>query len=284
MTKLKIAVQKNGRLHERSMDLIKACNIKINNRGKLMSTVSNFPMDIYYLRDDDIPRYVAEGVADLGILGENEMLEKGQKVKIVNRLGFSKCRLSLAIRREEKYNDISWFTNKRIATSYPMILRKFLKKQNIKATIEEIGGSVEIAPGIGLSEAIFDIVNTGSTLLTHGLQEVAVVMESEAVLISNPSLSEQNKTLLDRLLFRIEAIKKSKGYKYILLNAPNEKLEQIVKLLPGIHSPTVFPLADKSWSSIHSVIAEDTFWEVIDQIRACGAEDILICPIEKMIL
>ncbi|WP_421764345.1 ATP phosphoribosyltransferase [Ekhidna sp.] len=282
--KLKIAVQKSGRLNEKSMGLLKECGIKINNGGKLMSTASNFPLEVFYLRDDDIPQYVAEGVADIGIVGENEFLEKDQQVDIINRPGFSKCRLSLAIRREENYTGLSWFEGKKIATSYPVILRNFLKEKGINATVEEISGSVEIAPGIGLAEGVFDIVSTGSTLLANGLKEVEVVLKSEALLIANNSLVDDKKVLLDKLLFRIEAAKAAKQNKYILLNAPNDKLDEIINLLPGMRSPTVLPLADEGWSSVHSVIQEDDFWEVIDQLKEKGAEGILVCPIEKMII
>lgn len=281
---LKIAVQKSGRLNEKSMNLLKECGITINNGGKLKSTASNFPLEVFYLRDDDIPQYVAEGVADIGIVGENEYLEKEQPVEVLNRPGFSKCRLSLAVRREEEYNGLEWFEGKKIATSYPVILKNFLKKNNIEASIEEISGSVEIAPGIGLADAIFDIVSTGSTLLANGLKEVEVALKSEALLISNSKLGSEQKELLDKLLFRIEAAKAAKKNKYILLNAPNDKLDEIIGLLPGMRSPTVLPLADEGWSSVHSVIKEDDFWDVIDQLRDKGAEGILVCPIEKMIV
>lgn len=281
---LKIAVQKSGRLNEKSMGLLAECGIKINNGGKLMSTASNFPLEVFYLRDDDIPQYVAEGVADIGILGENEVWEKDQKVETISKLDFSKCRLSLAIKREEEYNELEWFNGKRIATSYPVILKKFLKEKGIKAEVEVISGSVEIAPGIGLAEGIFDIVSTGSTLLANGLKEVEVVTKSEAVLIANSSLTSGKKELLDKLLFRIKAAKSAKQNKYILLNAPNENLDAIISLLPGMRSPTVLPLADEGWSSVHSVIKEDDFWEVIDQLKDKGAEGILVCPIEKMIV
>lgn len=284
MKVLKIAIQKSGRLNEKSIEMLKECGIKINNGGKLISNASNFPLEVFYLRDDDIPQYVSEGVADIGIVGKNEYLEKKQEVEIVNHLGFSKCRLSLAIKREEAYSGIQWFEGKKIATSYPVILSDFLKEKRINATIEEISGSVEIAPGIGLAEGVFDIVSTGSTLLANGLKEVEVVMKSEALLIANPLLVEEKKKLLDKLLFRIEAAKSARQNKYILLNAPNENLTEIVDLLPGMRSPTVLPLADKNWSSIHSVISEDHFWEVIDQLKEKGAEGILVCPIEKMII
>lgn len=281
---LKIAIQKSGRLNEKSMGLLKECGIKINNGGKLMSPASNFPLEVFYLRDDDIPQYVAEGVADIGIVGENEFLEKVQEVEIINRPGFSKCRLSLAVRREEDYKGLYWFEGKKIATSYPVILRNFLESKNINASIEEISGSVEIAPGIGLAEGIFDIVSTGSTLLANGLKEAEVVLRSEALLIANQNLNAEKKSILEKLLFRIEAAKSAKQNKYILLNAPNDKLDDIISLLPGMRSPTVLPLADEGWSSVHSVIKEDDFWEVIDQLKEKGAEGILVCPIEKMIV
>lgn len=281
---LKIAIQKSGRLNEKSLELLNECGIKIKKGGKLMSTASNFPMEVFYLRDDDIPQYVAEGVADIGIVGENEYLEKEEKVSIINRPGFSRCRLSLAIRREEEYPGLEWFNGKKIATSYPVILRNFLKEKKINATIEEISGSVEIAPSIGLAEGIFDIVSTGSTLLANGLKEVEVVIKSEALIVANPLLSDAKKKLVDRVLFRIEAANTAKQNKYILLNAPDDKLDQIIELLPGMRSPTVLPLSEKGWSSVHSVIKEDDFWEVIDQLKENGAEGILVCPIEKMIV
>ncbi|MEO9485717.1 MAG: ATP phosphoribosyltransferase [Ekhidna sp.] len=281
---IKIAVQKSGRLNEKSMGLLKECGIKINNGGKLMSTASNFPLEVFYLRDDDIPQYVAEGVADIGIVGENEYLEKQQAVEVINRTGFSKCRLSLAIKREEDYAGLEWFSGKRIATSYPVILKNFLEANSIDATVEVISGSVEIAPGIGLAEAVFDIVSTGSTLLANGLKEVEVALKSEALLVANTMLSSEKKQILDKLLFRIEAAKAAKQNKYILLNAPNKNLSSIIELLPGMRSPTVLPLADEGWSSVHSVIKEDDFWEVIDQLKEKGAEGILVCPIEKMIV
>lgn len=249
-----------------------------------MSTASNFPLEVFYLRDDDIPQYVAEGVADIGIVGENEYLEKREKVEVINRPGFSRCRLSLAIRREEEYPGLAWFNGKKIATSYPVILSNFLKEKGVDATIEEISGSVEIAPSIGLAEGIFDIVSTGSTLLANGLKEVEVVLRSEAVLIANPSLSQEKRNLLDQILFRIKAANAARQHKYILLNAPNDKLDEIIQLLPGMRSPTVLPLANAGWSSVHSVIKEDDFWEVIDQLKEIGAEGILVCPIEKMIV
>ena len=281
---LKIAIQKSGRLNEKSQELLSECGISIRKGGKLMSKASNFPLEVFYLRDDDIPQYVAEGVADIGIVGENEFLEKAEKVEVINRPGFSRCRLSLAIMREEEYSGLQWFEGKKIATSYPVILKNFLNEKGINATVEEISGSVEIAPSIGLAEGIFDIVSTGSTLLANGLKEVEVVLRSEAVLIANPSLSEDKKKLVDQVLFRIKSVHAAKKNKYILLNAPNDTLDDIVNLLPGMRSPTVLPLADKGWSSVHSVIKEDDFWEVIDQLKEKGAEGILVCPIEKMIV
>lgn len=281
---LKIAIQKSGRLNEKSLNLLSECGIKVQKGGKLMSTATNFPLEVFYLRDDDIPQYVAEGVADIGIVGENEYLEKAEKVDIINRPGFSRCRLSLAVKREEDYSGLEWFEGKKIATSYPVILGNYLKEKGVSAEIEEISGSVEIAPGIGLAEGIFDIVSTGSTLLANGLKEVEVVLKSEALLIAHPTLSVEKKALLDKILFRIKAANSAKQNKYILLNAPNDKLAEIMQLLPGMRSPTVMPLGDEGWSSVHSVINEDDFWEVIDQLKEKGAEGILVCPIEKMIV
>ncbi|MEM6642124.1 MAG: ATP phosphoribosyltransferase [Bacteroidota bacterium] len=281
---LKIAIQKSGRLNEKSLALLAECGIKIAKGGKLMSRASNFPLEVFYLRDDDIPQYVAEGVADIGIVGENEYLEKNEKVEVISKPGFSRCRLSLAIKREENYTGLSWFEGKKIATSYPVILSNFLKEQSVNATIEEISGSVEIAPSIGLAEGIFDIVSTGSTLLANGLKEVEVVLKSEAVLIATPHLDEGKQDILDKILFRMKAANDAKQNKYILLNAPKEQVEKIIAVLPGMKSPTVLPLAQPGWSSVHSVIQEEDFWEVIDQLKELGAEGILVCPIEKMII
>ncbi len=284
-TVLKIAIQKSGRLSEKSLDLLKSCGISLSNGDrKLKSISSNFPVEIFFLRDDDIPQYVAEGVADAGILGENEVVEKDQPVEIVQKLGFAKCRMALAVKREENYTDASWFNGKKIATSYPVVLQKYLDEKGLNATIEEIGGSVEIAPGIGLAEGIFDIVSTGSTLIMNGLKEVETVMKSEAVLISGRNLSAEKQEILRQLLFRIKAVNTAQQFKYILLNAPNSKLEEIIGVLPGMKSPTVLPLAMSGWSSVHTVIQEDDFWNVIDQLKAKGAEGILVSPIEKMIL
>lgn len=282
---LKIAIQKSGRLSEKSLGLLAECGIKINNGDrKLKAEAQNFPVEVLFLRDDDIPQYVEQGVADIGILGENEVWEKDKKVSVVRKLGFASCKLSLAIPKDEKYTGLNYFEGKKIATSYPKILEKFFKEKKINVIIEEIGGSVEIATGIGLADAIFDIVSSGSTLLMNGLKEVEVVTKSEAVLISGESLPKEKQDILEKLLFRMEATKKASENKYILLNAPNHSIEAIKKLLPGMKAPTILPLADEGWSSIHSVIGEDDFWEVIDQLKKHGAQGILVVPIEKMIL
>ena len=285
MSKLKLAIQKNGRLSEKSLKLLEECGIKISNgTRKLKAVSSNFPLEILFLRDDDIPQYVEQGVADIGIIGLNEVLEQKKNINLVQKLGFAQCKLSLAIPKEENYNGIQYFENKKVATSYPEILSNYFQKNNINAQIEKIGGSVEIAPGIGLSDGIFDIISTGSTLLTNGLKEVETVLESEAVLISSQNLSDENLELLNKLLFRINAVKEASESKYILLNAPNENLEKIINLLPGMKSPTVLPLAESGWSSIHSVIKEDKFWDVIENLKKEGAQGILVLEIEKMIL
>ncbi len=285
MSKLKIAIQKSGRLSEKSLQLLKECGIKLSNGDrKLKTEARNFPIEVLYLRDDDIPQYVEQGVADIGILGENEVWEQNKQVKTVEKLGFANCKLSLAIPKEENYAGLGYFNGKKIATSYPKILQKFFDKNNIQAEIEEIGGSVEIAPGIGLANAIFDIVSTGSTLLINGLKEVEVVANSEAVIISANNLESSKQEILQKLLFRIRAVKNASEHKYILLNAPNDAIEQIISILPGMKSPTVLPLAQAGWSSIHSVVKEDEFWDVIDQLKTWGAEGILVVPIEKMVL
>jgi ATP phosphoribosyltransferase len=282
--KIKIAIQTKGRLNEDSMALINEAGIGLSvGKRKLVSTAKNFPMDALFLRDDDIPQTVADNVADIGVVGENEMLEKDENVVIAKRLGFSKCRLSLAIPKSLDYSGLEFFNGKKIATSYPVILKEFLDKNNINAEIHVINGSVEIAPGIGLADAIFDIVSSGSTLVSNRLKEVEVVMKSEAVLIANPNLSPEKQEILDELIFRIESVQRAEGKKYILLNVPNEKIEEISNLLPGIKSPTLVPLAKEGWSSMHSVIEEDTFWEVIGKLKKAGAEGILVVPIEKMI-
>jgi len=284
---LRVAIQAKGRLFEESLNLLQESGIKLSlSSGKrsLLIPAKTFPAEILFLRDDDIPQAVADGVADVGIVGENEYAERKQKAEIVKRLGFSKCRLSLAISKEEDYKNLSWFSGKKIATSYPGILTEFLKKNAIKADIHIINGSVEIAPGIGLANAIFDIVSSGSTLLSNHLKEVETVMQSEAVLIATANLSKEKKAILKELIFRIEAVQTAEDKKYILLNAPNEKLPEIFDILPGMRSPTVLPLAQEGWSSVHSVISEKRFWEIIGKLKTAGAEGILVIPIEKMIL
>jgi len=282
---IRIAVQKSGRLSDDSLGLIKECGIKFyNGTGKLKSTSTNFPVEFLFLRDDDIPGYVADGVADLGIVGQNEVEEKDKDVLTLKKLGFSKCRLSLAIPKGEDYEGVSYFEGKNIATSYPKILGDYLKAEGINAEIHEISGSVEIAPSIGLTKGIFDIVSSGSTLMMNGLKEVEEVFKSEAVLIGNKNLADWKKVILDKLLFRINAVQKGKSNKYVLLNAPNESLEKIISLIPGMRSPTILPLAQVGWSSVHSVLSEDQFWENIEELRAAGAEGILVVPIEKMVI
>ncbi|SFN85649.1 ATP phosphoribosyltransferase [Algoriphagus ornithinivorans] len=282
---IRIAVQKSGRLSDDSLSLIKECGIKFyNGTGKLKSTSTNFPIEFLFLRDDDIPGYVADGVADLGIVGENELVEKDKDVTTLKKLGFSKCRLSLAIPKGQEYSGIEYFQGKNIATSYPKILGDYLESKKIQASIHEISGSVEIAPSIGLAEGICDIVSSGSTLMMNGLKEVEEIFRSEAVLIANKDLEESKKQIVDKLLFRMNAVQKGKSNKYVLLNAPNESLEKIVSLIPGMRSPTILPLAQEGWSSVHSVLNEDQFWENIEELRAAGAEGILVVPIEKMVI
>ncbi len=282
---IRIAVQKSGRLSDDSLSLIKECGIKFyNGTGKLKSTSTNFPIEFLFLRDDDIPGYVADGVADLGIVGENELVEKDKNVITLKKLGFSKCRLSLAVPKGQEYTGVSYFQGKNIATSYPKILGDYLKSKNIDAAIHEISGSVEIAPGIGLAEGICDIVSSGSTLLMNGLKEVEEIFKSEAVLIAHNGLADWKREIVEKLLFRINAVQKGKSSKYVLLNAPNESLDRIISLIPGMRSPTILPLAQQGWSSVHSVLNEDQFWENIEELRAAGAEGILVVPIEKMII
>lgn len=284
-TKLRIAIQKSGRLSESSLKLLKECGIDIDNGlNKLKAEASNFPIEVFFLRDDDIPQYVEDGVADIGIVGENVLLEKNKDLKVVEKLGFGKCRLSLAIPKDQKYKSIQDLNGKRIATTYATILSKYLKAQKIKAEIHEISGSVEIAPSIGLADAICDLVSSGSTLFTNGLKEVEVVLKSEAVLVSGKKLNKDQQLILNKLLFRLNAVRKAKNNKYILLNAPNKKLDAICKILPGMKSPTILPLADKGWSSVHSVVEENQFWEIIEKLKAEGAQGILVVPIEKMIV
>lgn len=282
---LKIAIQTKGRLNEDSVKLISEAGIKLPvSSRKLVSTATNYPLEALFLRDDDIPQAVAGGVSDVGIVGENEVLEKKENVVIAKRLGFSKCRLSLAIPKDVEYLGLEYFNGKKIATSYPVILNDFFTKNNIQADIHVITGSVEIAPGIGLADAIFDIVSSGSTLVSNRLKEVEVVVYSEAVLIANPNLTPEKQNLLDELIFRMESVQRAEKKKYILLNAPNDKLLEIESYLPGMKSPTVMPLAEEGWSSVHSVIEEKYFWEIIGKLKAAGAQGILVIPIEKMIL
>lgn len=285
MEKLKIAIQKSGRLSEKSMKLFEECGISQNNgKRKLVATSPDFPVEWLFLRDDDIPQYVYDGVADIGIVGENEVAEKGYDVKIVEKLGFSRCKLSLAVPKEYDYSGINWFDGKRVATSYPRILENYFSENGIKADIHQISGSVEISPAIGLADGIFDIVSSGSTLISNGLKEVQTVMKSEAVLIGKEGLSKEKQEILEKLLFRVHATQKSRKNKYVVLNAPNDRLEEIVELIPGMKSPTVMSLADEGWSSVHSVLNEDEFWEVIDALKSKGAQGILVIPIEKMIV
>ena len=285
MSKLKIAIQKKGRLSENSHRLLEECGIKFSNGADVLKTSAiNFPVEILFLRDDDIPQYVEQQVADIGIIGENMVFEKNKDVNIIEQLGFAHCRLSLAIPKEESFTGPEYFINKKIATSYPRLLSDYLKKNNIRAEIEEISGSVEIAPGIGLADAVCDIVSSGSTLMTNGLCEVTTILKSQAVIISNKNLDPPKQLILDKLLFRIRAVKNARENKYILLNAPMEALDQICRILPGMKSPTVLPLVEKGWCSIHSVVKEDEFWERINQLKGAGAEGILVIPIEKMIL
>lgn len=283
--KLRIAIQKSGRLHEDSIKLLKECGIDINNGvNKLKTEASNFPLEVFFLRDDDIPQYVEDGVADIGMVGENVVLEKNRSVKVATKLGFGKCRLSLAVPRGVEYNGVKDMDKLRIATSYPVILENFLKEHGITADIHEISGSVEIAPGIGLADAICDLVSSGSTLFMNGLKEVEVILKSESVLITNNNLNSEQQQLLEKLLFRIQAVKKAKNNKYVLLNAPNDNLQKIISLLPGMKSPTVLPLAEAGWSSVHSVLNENDFWDIIESLKAAGAQGILVVPIEKMII
>lgn len=283
--KLKIAIQKSGRLNEDSIKILKEAGIEFNNgMNKLKAEAVNFPLEVFFLRDDDIPQYVEDGVADIGIVGENVVLEKNKEIRIVDRLGFGKCRLSIAIPKNKKYKGVQDFEGKRIATSYSTVLAKYLEKNKINAEIHEISGSVEIAPGIGLADAICDLVSSGSTLFTNGLKEAEVILKSEAVLVANNKLTLEQSLILEKLLFRINSVKKAKNNKYILLNAPNNNLDAICKILPGMKSPTILPLADKGWSSVHSVVNENDFWDIIEKLKEKGAEGILVVPIEKMIL
>ena len=282
---IRIAVQSKGRLFEETMALLQEADTKIpSSKRILLVQSSNFPVEVLFLRDDDIPQSVANGIADLGIVGENEFVERNEDAEIIKRLGFSKCHLSLAIPKDVDYPGLSWFAGRKIATSYPGILKRFLDERGVKADIHVITGSVEIAPGIGLADAIFDIVSSGSTLVSNRLKEVEIVMQSEALLIANKHLSDKKKEILKELLFRIEAVKAAEDKKYILMNVPTEKLGEIIEVLPGMKSPTVMPLAQEGWSSVHTVLDQKCFWEIIGKLKALGAEGILVLPIEKMIL
>jgi ATP phosphoribosyltransferase len=284
-TLLRIAIQKSGRLQEGSLQLLKESGLSFSNgKDQLKTQARNFPVEVLFLRDDDIPQYVEDKVADVGIVGENVFAEKLKNTEVVKRLDFAKCRLSIAVPRSENYTGVQFLQGKNIATSYPNIVKDFLKKNKIEAGIHEISGSVEIAPGIGLADAICDLVSTGSTLLSNGLKEVEVVMQSEAILIATPQLEAEKQKILDKLLFRIEAVKKAKNNKYILLNCPDEAIEKITSVIPGMKSPTIIPLSRKGWSSLHSVVDENDFWEKIDQLKEFGAQGILVIPIEKMIV
>lgn len=285
MSKLKIAIQKSGRLNEESLKLLKSCGIKIENGiDQLKVSVPNFPLEIFYLRNSDIPQYLEDGVVDIAIIGENLLIEKDNNVKVVEKLGFSKCRVSLAVPKEIDVKDISYFNGRKIATSYPNTIQNFLAKNNVVAEIHTISGSVEIAPNIGLADGICDIVSSGSTLFKNGLKETQVILKSEAVLASSVNLSEEKQDVLDKLLFRIRAVLKAKSSKYVLMNVPNDKIDLVSSILPVLKSPTILPLAEEGWSSLHSVIDEDKFWEVIDELKEAGAEGILIVPIDKIVL
>ena len=282
---LRIAVQAKGRLYDETMSFLEESDIKLSpTKRTLLVQSTNFPLEVLFLRDDDIPQSVATGVADIGIVGENEFVEKGEDAEIIKRLGYSKCRLSLALPKDINYSGVQWIEGKKIATSYPHILSAYLAAQNVNAEIHVITGSVEVAPGIGLSDAIFDIVSSGSTLVSNSLKEVEVVMKSEALLIGNKSLDDQKQEILKELLFRMNAVKMAEDKKYVLMNAPKSKLEQILAVLPGMKSPTVMPLAQDGWCSVHTVLDEKCFWEIIGKLKALGAEGILVLPIEKMII
>ncbi|MRH99337.1 ATP phosphoribosyltransferase [Kriegella sp. EG-1] len=285
MTKIRIAIQKSGRLNEDSLRILKDCGISIDNgKDQLKASSRNFPLEVFYLRNGDIPQYLRDGVVDIAIIGENVLIEKGNDIEFVEKLGFSKCKVSLAVPKSVAYNSVNDFEGKRIATSYPNTVRKYLEGKGVKADLHIINGSVEIAPNIGLADGICDIVSSGSTLFKNNLKEVEVMLKSEAVLAVSPKISEERRAILSKMQFRIKSVLKARQSKYVLMNAPNNKIDEIVKLLPGMRSPTVLPLVEEGWSSVHSVINSDTFWEVIDELRAAGAEGILVCPIEKMVL
>jgi len=282
---LRIAVQSKGRLYDDTMNLLSEADIKVSaSKRTLLVSAQNFPLEVLYLRDDDIPQSVASGVADLGVVGENEFVERGAEAEIICRLGFSKCRLSLAIPKDIDYQGLDWFQGKKIATSYPVILNRFLEENGIHAEIHVITGSVEISPGIGLADAIFDIVSSGSTLVSNNLREVEVVMQSEALLIGYPGMTQEKRDVLQQMLFRFEAVKQAEDKKYVRMNAPKARLQDIINVLPGLKSPTVIPLADDEWCSVHTVLDEKRFWEIIGKLKEMGAQGILVTPIEKMIL
>ena len=282
---LRIAIQSKGRLYEDTMNLLDEADIKVGSTKRtLLVSASNFPLEVLYLRDDDIPQSVASGVADIGVVGENEMVERGEDVEIISRLGFSRCRLSLAIPKDIDYQGLEWFNGKKIATSYPNILRQFMNKNGINADIHVITGSVEISPGIGLADGIFDIVSSGSTLVSNNLREVEVVMQSEALLIGNKALDAEKRAILEQLLFRFKAVKDAEDKKYVRMNAPKARLQGIIDVLPGLKSPTIIPLADDEWCSVHTVLDQKTFWDIIGKLKELGAQGILVTPIEKMII
>lgn len=284
-TKIRIAVQKSGRLNEKSLALLENCGISIDNgQDQLKTTARDFPLEVFYLRNGDIPQYLRDGVIDIAILGENTLIEKGEDLQIIERLGFSKCKVSLAIPKSESYNSVKDFEGKRIATSYPNTVSRYLKEKGVSVELHVINGSVEIAPSIGLADGICDIVSSGSTLFKNNLKEVEVMLTSEAVLTVSPKISEECKEILEKLRFRIRSVLKGKQSRYVLMNVPNDNLDAVFQILPGMRSPTILPLAEEGWSSVHSVIDEHRFWDVIDQLKEAGAEGILVCPIEKMVL
>ena len=285
MTKIRIAIQKSGRLNEESLQILKNCGVSIDNgKDQLKASARNFPMEVFYLRNGDIPQYLRDGVVDIAIIGENVLIEKGGDIDIAEKLGFSRCRVSLAVPKSLKYNSVNDFQGKRIATSYPNTVREYLKKKGVEADLHIINGSVEIAPNIGLADAICDIVSSGSTLFKNNLKEVEVMLKSEAVLAVSKKITAEKRAILSKLQFRIKSVLQARQSKYVLLNAPNDRLDDILMLLPGMRSPTVLPLAEAGWSSVHTVINKDKFWEVIDELKQAGAEGILVCPIEKMVL
>ncbi|SIS69217.1 ATP phosphoribosyltransferase [Zobellia uliginosa] len=285
MTKIRIAIQKSGRLNEDSLQILKNCGVSIDNgKDQLKASARNFPLEAFYLRNGDIPQYLRDGVVDIAIIGENVLIEKGEDIGIAEKLGFSKCKVSLAVPKSVKYKSVQDFEGKRIATSYPNTVKKYLKEKGVNADLHIINGSVEIAPNIGLADGICDIVSSGSTLFKNNLKEVEVMLTSEAVLAVSPKISEERKEILRKLQFRIKSVLQARQSKYVLLNAPNDKLEKVLQLLPGMRSPTVLPLAEEGWSSVHTVINKDKFWDVIDELKQAGAEGILVCPIEKMVL